>query len=51
MKKYKDKHLSDPDNELMKRIGSGDKVAFKQLVEKYQRMVFSMGLSYDYQTP
>lgn len=39
MKKYKDKHLSDPDNELMKRIGSGELAAFKQLVEKYQRMV------------
>jgi len=39
MKKYKNNYLSDPDNELMKRAGSGDIGAFKQLVEKYQRIV------------
>jgi len=40
-KEHKDNHLSDsdPDHELMKRIGSGDRAAFKQLVEKYQWMV------------
>jgi len=39
VKKYKDKHLADPDHELMKRVGSGEVAAFKQLVKKYQRMV------------
>jgi len=41
VKEKKDKYLSDPDNELMKRIGSGEITAFKPLVEKYQRMVMA----------
>lgn len=41
VKDNKDKYLSDPDNELMKRIGSGERAAFKPLVEKYQRMVMA----------
>ncbi|MBW2221436.1 MAG: RNA polymerase sigma factor [Deltaproteobacteria bacterium] len=41
VKENKDKYLSDPDNELMKRIGSGEIAAFKPLVEKYQRMVMA----------
>ena len=41
VKENKDNYLSDPDNELMKRIGSGDTAAFKPLVEKYQRMVMA----------
>jgi RNA polymerase sigma-70 factor (ECF subfamily) len=39
--KDKNSYLSDPDNELMKKIGSGEVAAFKQLVEKYQRMVMA----------
>jgi len=39
MKKHKNNYLSDHDNELMKRVGSGEIAAFKQLVEKYQRIV------------
>lgn len=46
MKKYNDHYLSDPDHELMKRVGSGELAAFKQLVEKYQRIV--MGTIYRY---
>ena len=46
MKKLSNNYHSDPDNELMKRIGSGDKVAFTQLVEKYQRMVMKMVYRY-----
>jgi len=38
--------LSDPDNELMSRVGSGDKGAFKQLVERNQRTV--TGIIYRY---
>jgi len=39
VKKHNDKYLSDPDNELMKRVGSGEITAFKKLVKRYQRMV------------
>jgi RNA polymerase sigma-70 factor (ECF subfamily) len=39
VKKYKDNYISDPDNELMKRVGSGELAAFKRLVEKYQRII------------
>jgi RNA polymerase sigma-70 factor (ECF subfamily) len=39
VKKDKDNYLSDPDNELMKRVGSGELAAFKRLVEKYQNIV------------
>ena len=42
----RDRHLSDPDNELMKRVGSGDKAAFRQLVQKNQRVV--TGIIYRY---
>jgi RNA polymerase sigma-70 factor (ECF subfamily) len=42
----KDRHLSDPDNELMRRVGSGDTAAFKQLVQKNQRVV--TGIIYRY---
>ena len=42
----KDKYLSDPDNQLMQRIGSGDRAAFKQLVQKHQRTV--TGIIYRY---
>ena len=38
----KDRYLSDPDNELMRRVGSGDKTAFKLLVQKHQRLVTSI---------
>ena len=41
-----DRHLSDPDNELMRRVGSGDKTAFKQLVQRNQRIV--TGIIYRY---
>lgn len=41
VKKNRDAYLSDPDNELMKRVGSGEIAAFKPLVEKYQRMVMA----------
>lgn len=36
---HKNTCLSDPDHELMRRIGSGEAAAFKQLVEKYQWMI------------
>ena len=42
----RDRYLSDPDNELMKRVGSGDKAAFKQLVQRNQRVV--TGIIYRY---
>jgi len=38
-KEHKDNYISDPDHELMKRTASGEIAAFKQLVEKYQRIV------------
>lgn len=41
VKENKDNHCSDPDNELMARIGSGEIAAFKPLVQKYQRMVMA----------
>ena len=42
----KNKYLSDPDNQLMQRAGSGDLAAFKQLVQKHQRTV--TGIIYRY---
>ena len=42
----KDKYLSDPDNQLMQKAGSGDRTAFKQLVQKHQRTV--TGIIYRY---
>ena len=45
-KDNKDRYLSDPDNELMKRVGSGDKTAFKELVQRNQRVV--AGIIYRY---
>jgi RNA polymerase sigma-70 factor (ECF subfamily) len=42
----KDRHLSDPDNELMRKVGSGDKTAFEQLVQRHQRLV--TGIIYRY---
>ena len=45
-KDNKDRYLSDPDNELMKRVGSGDKTAFKELVQRNQRVV--TGIIYRY---
>ena len=45
-KDNKDRYLSDPDNELMKRVGSGDKTAFKELVQRNQRVI--TGIIYRY---
>ena len=42
----KDRYHSDPDNELMRRVGSGDKTAFKELVQRNQRIV--TGIIYRY---
>ncbi len=42
----KDTYLSDPDNQLMQKAGSGDRAAFKQLVQKHQRTV--TGIIYRY---
>jgi len=39
MNDTRDSHLADPDNQLMIRVGSGDKNAFKQLVQRHQRLV------------
>lgn len=41
VKENNDRYRSDPDNVLMKRIGSGEIASFKPLVEKYQRMVMA----------
>ena len=43
---HTDRHLSDPDNELMRRVGSGDKTAFRELVQRNQRIV--TGIIYRY---
>jgi len=42
----KDKYLSDPDNQLMQKAGSGDRTAFKQLIQKHQGTV--TGIIYRY---
>jgi len=36
---------SDGDNQLMLRVQAGDLVAFEQLVERYQNMVYGLALS------
>ncbi len=42
----KDKYLSDPDNQLMQKAGSGNRAAFKELVIKHQGTV--TGIIYRY---
>ncbi len=42
----KDKFLSDPDNQLMQKAGSGNRAAFKELVKKHQGTV--TGIIYRY---
>ena len=42
----KDKYLSDPDNQLMQKAGSGDRAAFKELIKKHQGTV--TGIIYRY---
>lgn len=41
-----DKYLSDPDNQLMQKAGSGNRAAFKELVKKHQGTV--TGIIYRY---
>ena len=41
-----DKYLSDPDNQLMQKAGSGDIAAFKELIKKHQGTV--TGIIYRY---
>lgn len=42
----KDTYLSDPDNQLMQKAGSGDRAAFKELIKKNQGTV--TGIIYRY---
>jgi RNA polymerase sigma-70 factor (ECF subfamily) len=42
----KEKYLSDPDNQLMQKAGSGNRAAFKELVKKHQGTV--TGIIYRY---
>ena len=42
----KDTYLSDPDNQLMQKAGSGDRTAFKELIKKHQGTV--TGIIYRY---
>ena len=42
----KDTYLSDPDNQLMQKAGSGDRAAFKELIKKHQGTV--TGIIYRY---
>ncbi len=41
-----DKYLSDPDNQLMQKAGSGNRAAFKELIKKHQGTV--TGIIYRY---